>query len=115
VALDECGSELFVGEGAGLVLGVDELPDVLSVVPELKKYLSGKIPREVWAYFPATARLTVEMWTPTRSATSCIRSERSAFGPFARKSRWCSKIARAMRSTVLWRCSRASMNQRAFS
>ena len=85
------------------------------VVPPTKKNLSGKIPRGVCAYLPATARLTVEMCTPTSSAISCMRSGLSASAPRSRKPRWCSKTAFAIRERVDSRCAMASISQLAAS
>ena len=89
-------------------------PEALAVPPE-KKNRRGRMPWGVWAYFPATARLTVEMWTWVSSAISSIRSGARPFTPRRRNSAWRPKIALEIRSSELWRCSTASMNQRAFS
>src|SRR6266704_2140273 len=71
----------------------------------LKNDRSSSTPCEVCAYLLATARLTVEGWTPTSSATSLIIIGFNASGPWSRNSPCRAMIDWQTRRIVCFLCS----------
>ena len=62
---------------------------------------------EHWIYFSFTARLTVDSWTPMRSATSARDRGTRWPGPLRKKDSWNSRIHSAHAMRVERRCSMA--------
>jgi len=76
----------------------------------LKNERSSITPCGVCAYLLETARLTVEGWTPTSSATSLIIMGLSWSAPYSRKSGWRRMITWQTRRIVFLRCSMLFIN-----
>src|ERR1035437_6123810 len=73
--------------------------------PSLKKKRSSYTPCDVCTYLLATARLTVEGWTPISSATSLIIIGRNPCSPRSRNSCCRRTITSHVRTIVFFRCS----------